>query len=72
MSIKLDIQQYCESCCDFEADVTKPVKTTLYSDPMTIIKQTDTVIRCRYANRCHNLYRYLTRQCKEDKEQIET
>lgn len=65
MAIKLDIQPYCESCCDFEADVTKPVKTSHYMlGEELVVKYTDTVVKCKYANRCANLMRYLTKKNK--------
>lgn len=70
MAIKLEVEPYCESCLEFEADVTKPERTTVWSiaPGSATTYQTDTVIRCRYANRCSNLVRYLNRQNKEDKE----
>lgn len=65
MAIKLEVQPYCESCCDFEADVTKPERTTLYGDGVGLYtSQTDTIVKCKYANRCANLVRYLNRQSK--------
>lgn len=68
MAIRLEIKEYCMDCLDFEADVRKPERTVLYGEgePMTI--QSDTVVRCRYASRCYNLVRYLSRKNKEDKE----
>ena len=54
--IRLDIQDYCASCCDFEPDVTKPVK----------VVQSDTIIRCTHAKRCECIKRYLHQQLKGD------
>lgn len=68
MAIKLDVKDYCSGCCDFEADVTKPEKVTLYSGAEAIVTQTDTMVRCKYAARCANLVRYLKRQVKENAE----
>lgn len=67
MAIKLEVRDYCAECCDFEAVVTKPERTTMYSNDSQVIEvlQTDTVVRCKYANRCASLVRYLTRQNKE-------
>lgn len=68
MGIRLEVKPYCDSCLDFDADVTKPEKTTLYcdgSDPVLTI-QLDTVVRCKYAKRCEAIKRYLEKQ-KEDK-----
>lgn len=67
MAIRLDIQPYCSSCLDFEPDVTKPERATLYSyDGPVYNTISDTIIRCKHANRCSNLVRYLNRQAKED------
>ena len=64
--IRLDIQPYCEQCCDFDPDVTKPVKNTIYSDEQ-IVLQTDTIVRCRNAKRCEHIKRYLEQQSRGDK-----
>lgn len=57
MAIKLEVEPYCEQCLDFETvwSITPSSATTI---------QSDTVIRCRYANRCANLMRYLNKQHK--------
>lgn len=68
MAIKLQVREYCMDCLEFEADVTKPERTTLYGEGETLTVQSDTVVKCKYATRCHNLVRYLNRQNKEDKE----
>lgn len=64
--ICLDIQDYCASCCDFEPDVTRPVKTsvTTFSNEDTVI-QSDTVVRCTHAKRCECIKRYLSQQFKQ-------
>ena len=65
--IRLDIQDYCASCCDFEPDVIKPVKSsfaTILND--VIVVQSDTVVRCTHAKRCECIKRYLSQQLKGD------
>ena len=65
--IRLDIQDYCASCCDFEPDVTKPVTSsiaTILND--VIVIQSDTVVRCAHAKRCECIKRYLSQQLKGD------
>ena len=65
--IRLDIQDYCASCCDFEPDVTKPVKSSLATDLNdVIVVQSDTVVRCAHAKRCECIKRYLSQQLKGD------
>ena len=60
--IRLEVQEYCHACSDFEPDVEKPEKYYLGSEEVIM---TDTVVRCRYRKRCENLKRYLTRMEKE-------
>lgn len=68
MAIKLEVQPYCSACLDFEPDVTKPERVNLYSRDVPVYGTLgDTIIRCKHANRCANLVRYLNRQNKEDK-----
>ena len=65
--IRLDIQDYCDSCCDFEPDVTKPVKRSLATNlNEVIVVQSDTVVRCAHAKRCECIKRYLSQQLKGD------
>lgn len=70
MAIRIDVKEYCAECCDFEADVTKPERSTLYSEDFIgvkeIFRQTDTIVRCKYRNRCEAIKRFLEKQ-KEDK-----
>lgn len=68
MAIRLDVQPYCSNCLDFEADVMKPERVNLYSRDTPVYGTLgDTIIRCKHANRCSNLVRYLNRQNLEDK-----
>lgn len=60
--IRLEVQEYCHACSDFEPDIEKPEKYYLGSEEVIM---TDTVVRCRYRKRCENLKRYLTRIEKE-------
>lgn len=69
MAIRLEVQPYCESCCDFEVDIIKPEKVTVYGadGPQDIaVYHTDTIIRCRYNKRCEAIKRYLEKR-KEDR-----
>lgn len=67
--IRLDIQEYCDSCCDFEPDVAKPVKTSFMAGPDDImVVQSDTIVRCTHAKRCECIRRYLKQQMEEPKD----
>lgn len=61
MSIRLEVQPYCENCLIFEADVENPKKLYTIADPSTI-SIGDTIIRCSNRNLCAGLKRYLERQ----------
>lgn len=54
--IKVEVQNYCQSCLAFEPDVEKPTKFYVGSD---VVNQTDTIIRCEYRKRCEGIIRYL-------------
>lgn len=58
--IRVEVEEYCSECLDFQPDVEKPQK--LYAD-ITEITVTDTVIRCE------NRKRYLERKCTNDAKQ---
>ena len=62
--IRVDVQPYCSECCDFDPDITKPVKLFLDGTFMgdSAIARTDTIIRCRHAKRCEAIKRYLEHQ----------
>lgn len=63
MAIRVDVRDYCAECCDFEADVMKPERSTLILDGRkTMVMQTDTIVRCKYRNRCEAIKRFLEKQ----------
>lgn len=63
MAIVIEVQPYCASCLDFEADVTKPDRIWHLDGEFVF---GDTVVKCRYAKRCENIKKFLMRQEKED------
>ncbi len=67
MAIDLTVEEYCSDCYDFEAEVIKPERLLRCTAESTLVVQTDTIVRCKYAKRCENLRRYLEKQMtKED------
>lgn len=58
--IRVDVQEYCWSCCDFEPEVIRPKK--YFKDDYDEIAVGDTIIRCTHARRCEAIKRYLIRQ----------
>lgn len=62
MAIVLEVQPYCAACVDFEADVSKPDKITCLDGTIIL---SNTVVRCKYAKRCENIRKYLTRLDKD-------
>ena len=61
--IRLDIEKYCHSCPEFNADVKLP--PVYYSDDGEQIIYDDTIIRCRNAVRCEKIYNHLVREAKK-------
>lgn len=61
--IKLEVEEYCHYCMDFEADVKNPERVRMSSGEIGL---GDTVVRCEYRNRCANIKRYLERRAKEE------
>lgn len=72
MAIRLDIRDYCSDCCDFDPDVIKPRReeVTSYSFDSIAgkveIHRTDTIVKCKHANRCEAIKRYLSSRVKGD------
>jgi hypothetical protein len=59
--IRVDVEEYCHECLDFNPDVSKAERVTL-GDEMSY---TDTIIRCKYRKRCCGIRRFLEHQMKE-------
>ena len=69
--IRLEVEPYCQECQDFEADVERPECNLFFgTDPdgkkIELLTCSDTVIRCKYRNRCRRLSEYLKRQTGEE------
>lgn len=59
--IRVDVEDYCQSCLDFTPEVNKPEKLCNGSGEIII---GDTVIQCKYRKRCAGIKRYLEQQAK--------
>lgn len=49
--IELEVEEYCQNCSDFEADVSR-IAGIIYCD---------TFIRCEHRGKCGQLYDYIKR-----------
>lgn len=62
--IRVEVEEYCQFCLDFEPEASLP--DLLYSsdreEPIII---GDTVVRCKYRERCHNIERYVKQTMKK-------
>ena len=56
--IKLDVDEYCHSCAEFEPVVTERPKLTKVSFERFCFCD-NTIIECRYRSRCEVIYNYL-------------
>lgn len=61
--IRVEVEDYCSECMDFEPDVEKPQKMYAYMNEIMI---SDTVIRCENRKRCEHIKRYLERKVPDD------
>lgn len=61
--IRVEVQPYCDACCDFDPDVKKPEKMFFNNGASC---QSDTIIRCKNAKRCEAIKRYLESQAKKE------
>ena len=60
--IKLDVDEYCHSCAEFEPMVTERPKLLKVSSEQFRFFD-NTTVECKYRNRCEAIYNYL----KEEK-----
>ena len=54
MAIKLEVEDYCQECLDFSADVVGPQRVRFGKETAL----SDTIVRCEYRKRCAALMRY--------------
>ena len=64
--IILKVEDYCQSCRDFTADVTSPAR--IYTLDGVAATLGDTIVQCEYRKRCAGIKRYLESQEKESKD----
>lgn len=62
--IRLDVENYCNSCMDFVPDVIKPNR--LFNPDTFEWYLGDTVVQCEHRKRCANIKRYLEQQAKNE------
>lgn len=49
---------YCENCPDFKPEIFSN-KTEIHANNLIYEERYDHVIKCRYANRCENIAKYI-------------
>jgi len=55
--IKVEVEEYCQQCLDFEPEVEKPVAA--YTDSDRYIYFGDTIVRCEYRHRCKTMAQHI-------------
>lgn len=60
--IRIEVEEYCQACRDFTADVIKPDRVYAGGEEVSI---GDTIVRCEYRKRCAGIRRYLEHHLKE-------
>ena len=61
--IRLNVEDYCHQCMDFDPDVTQAKRMFTDDDDIAL---TDTIIQCEHRRRCEAIKKYLIRQAKEE------
>ena len=61
--IRVDVEEYCSDCEDFQAEVERPSK--MFANGGRDVFLTDTVITCTNRKRCEAIRRYLERGLKD-------
>lgn len=61
--ITLIVPDYCQSCTDFEPQVTQRPEQ-VETEYGNLIPYGDTYIECEYRNRCKAIYEYLEKEKK--------
>lgn len=62
--ISLNVKDYCQSCPDFEPTVDRDTMRRPIGDGQTLLCA-DTVVGCRYLERCKHIMRYLENKLYE-------
>lgn len=65
--IKLDVNQYCQNCTEFEPEITqRPDQFNCcgFDDSGGSYLYGDTIIECEHRRRCEALYNYLKGELK--------
>lgn len=52
--IRLNVEEYCQSCLDFNPDVIPPTRSSDDENELT-----NTIIQCKYRKRCAGIERHL-------------
>ena len=58
--IKLEVEDYCQNCPNFEAKLEKDSIVAGISPTITI---NETIVRCKYETMCENMYRHI-KECE--------
>lgn len=61
--IRIEVEDYCHSCLDFDSDVTPPKRAVGLVGESIL---TDTIVKCKYRKRCAGIKRYLEQQAKTE------
>lgn len=63
--IRLEVEGYCQQCLDFSPDVMKPEREISKTVNGThSMSYSDTIVKCKYRNRCASIRRFLEQQMK--------
>ena len=68
--IKLEVEPYCQQCLDFTPDVVRPEREIIEDlKGKRTAKYSDTIVHCKYRNRCAGIERFIRNQRKGESNQ---
>ena len=62
--IRVEVEEYCQSCLDFSPDVIRPERC--WSADLGEMVLSDTIIQCEHRKRCAQIARYLERRVNKE------
>ena len=64
--IKIDVDDYCHKCLEFEPDVSKPATCRDGAGRLHVFAG-DTIVRCEHRDRCREIARFFEFKNREQK-----
>lgn len=64
--IRVEVEDYCQNCLEFEPDVSKP--DVMWIGDQRVVFAGDIIVRCEHRERCREIARFFESRGKEQNE----